>query len=136
VFFGIPNMLYGLPGFAIVATIGAALLAGAQYKRWFWRSMSVGLGLALLFIFWLISQSIYVIGALCVYCMVVWVVTSMLFWYTTLYNLQQGYVPYVWRFKRTINALLAYHDVILVSFYALIALLIMQHFWAYFSFFL
>ncbi len=133
VLFDIPNMLFGTPAFASIMAVGVTLLAGVQLKRWFWRLLNAGLLVAMIFVFWLIWQSIYVIGALCLYCMLVWVVTAMMFWYTTLYNLQQDNLPGASRHKRLTSFLLANHDVILVSWYALIALMILQHFWTYFS---
>ncbi|MGH7156800.1 MAG: vitamin K epoxide reductase family protein, partial [Candidatus Saccharimonadales bacterium] len=34
--FGIPNYFIGIAGYAALAAVGAALLAGAKFKRWFW----------------------------------------------------------------------------------------------------
>jgi len=42
---------------------------------------------------WLIFQSLYRIGALCPYCMVVWVVTITVFWNVTLHNLTREHLP-------------------------------------------
>lgn len=39
------------------------------------------------FVHWLIFQTLYRIGALCPYCMAVWVVTAAIFWFVTLNNL-------------------------------------------------
>lgn len=33
--FGFPNPILGVVGFAIIATVGAATLAGATFARWF-----------------------------------------------------------------------------------------------------
>jgi uncharacterized membrane protein len=41
--FGFPNYFIGIAGFAAVATIGVAMLAGGVFKRWFWRLTEVGL---------------------------------------------------------------------------------------------
>ncbi|MFD6060803.1 MULTISPECIES: vitamin K epoxide reductase family protein [Rhodococcus] len=86
--FGFPNSLLGIAGFAVVAAAGAALLAGARVARWFWLALQAGLAAAVVFVHWLIAQSLYVIGALCPYCMVVWAVTVPLFWYVTVRNLR------------------------------------------------
>ena len=43
--------------------------------RWYWVGLAVGTLLGVVFIHWLIFQSLYRIGALCPYCMVVWAVT-------------------------------------------------------------
>ncbi|WP_214322725.1 vitamin K epoxide reductase family protein [Nonomuraea sediminis] len=86
--FGFPNPLLGIAGFAIVTAVGAALLAGAGPRRWFWLGLQAGVTAGAVFVHWLIFQSLYVIGALCPYCMVVWAVTMPIFWYVTLHNLR------------------------------------------------
>ncbi|UOT08549.1 vitamin K epoxide reductase family protein (plasmid) [Rhodococcus opacus] len=88
--FGFPNSLLGIAGFAVVATTGAGLLAGARFARWYWLGLQFGVTAAAVFVHWLIAQSLYVIGALCPYCMVVWAVTIPIFWYVTLRNLHHG----------------------------------------------
>src|SRR3546814_955690 len=84
--FGFPNPIIGVAGFAIVTTVGVALLAGARLPRWFWWGLQAGTTFGVVFIPWLMFQSLYRIYPLCPYCMVVWAVTIPLFWYTTLHN--------------------------------------------------
>lgn len=72
--FGFPNPLIGVAAFPIVAATGAALLAGARLRSWYWLGLQVGTTLGAGFVAWLIFQSLYRINALCPYCMVVWVV--------------------------------------------------------------
>ncbi|NLE80887.1 MAG: vitamin K epoxide reductase family protein [Rhodococcus sp.] len=88
--FGFPNPLLGIAGFALVAATGAGLLAGARFTRWYWLALQIGVTAAVVFVHWLIVQSLYVIGALCPYCMIVWAVTFPIFWYVTLRNLHHG----------------------------------------------
>ncbi|MHC6176856.1 vitamin K epoxide reductase family protein [Glutamicibacter endophyticus] len=88
--FGFPNPLLGIVGFAIVITIGMGLLSGANYGRWFWYGMQVGITAALVFIIWLWSQALYEINALCPYCMVVWAMVIPLFVFTTARNAVHG----------------------------------------------
>lgn len=57
---------------AVVAATGASLLAGARFSRWYWLGLQIGVAAAAVFVHWLIVQSLYVLGALCPYCMVVW----------------------------------------------------------------
>lgn len=63
--FGFPNPWLGLPGFAVLVTIGMSLLAGAKFKRWFWLGLQTGLVLGVGFVHWLIYESIYTIHSLC-----------------------------------------------------------------------
>lgn len=91
--FGFPNPFIGLVGFSIVVTIGAAMMAGAQFKKWFWVCMDIGLAAATAFIMWLWYQTTFQINALCLFCMIVWVMTITLFVKTTVRNVSAGVVP-------------------------------------------
>jgi uncharacterized membrane protein len=73
--FGFPNPLIGIAAFAVVVVAGVLAVAKAPLPQWFWGGLAAGTLLGVVFIHWLIYQSLYVIGALCPYCMVVWAVT-------------------------------------------------------------
>src|SRR5690606_32922238 len=88
--FGFPNPLIGLGGFVAPIAVGVGLLAGARFARWFWIAFNVGVLGALAFVIWLIGQSIFVLGTLCPWCMLVWSVTIPMFWAVTLRNLAEG----------------------------------------------
>jgi uncharacterized membrane protein len=88
--FGFPNPLLGLGGFVAPIAVGVGLLAGARFARWFWIAFNIGIAGALGFVMWLIGQSIYVLGTLCPWCMLVWSVTIPLFWVVTLRNAREG----------------------------------------------
>jgi Predicted membrane protein len=88
--FGFPNPILGLGGFVAPIAVGLALLAGARFDRWFWAVFNVGIAGALAFVIWLISQSVFVLGTLCPWCMLVWTVTIPLFWVVTARNLREG----------------------------------------------
>lgn len=88
--FGFPNPLIGMGGFVAPIAVGVGLLAGARFARWFWAAFNVGILGALVFVGWLISQSIFVLGTLCPWCMLVWLVTIPLFWVVTSRNLAEG----------------------------------------------
>lgn len=118
--FGFPNPLLGIAGFAVVTTIGAALLAGARFPRWFWLGLQAGATFAVVFVHWLIYQSLYRIEALCPYCMAVWAVTIPIFWYTTLHNLNH-------------TALTRYHGAALTTWTVLLLTLITEQFWPHWS---
>lgn len=129
--FGFPNPFLGIAAFSIVLTIGVAMLAGAQFKRWFWRGLQLGTVFGIVFVHWLIWQSLYAIGALCIYCMAVWAVTWPIFWYTTLYNLREGHIPTPKKGRRVVAFIQKHHADILIAWYALILLLILENFWYY-----
>lgn len=131
--FGIPNEIIGLPGYAILATVGAALLAGATFKRWFWRLINAGLLFAVGFLTWLQFQTLYRIGALCLFCMVLWAVTIPMFWYTSLYNIDEGHVQVPPKIKRPVAFLRRHHGDVMVVWFLIIILLILKRFWYYWS---
>ena len=88
--FGVPNPFLGLAGFGMVIAVGMMLFAGAtDLKKWFWWCFQAGTLFGILFVSWLIYQSVYEIGKLCLYCMATWAITIPIFWTTTAYNLQQ-----------------------------------------------
>src|SRR5882757_1181216 len=72
---GFPNPILGLGGFVAPIAVGVALLAGAAFARWFWIAFNVGVAGALAFCIWLMYQSIFSLGTLCPWCMLVWAVT-------------------------------------------------------------
>lgn len=76
--FGFPNSLIGIAAFAVVTVTGVLTVAKVPLPRWYWVGMTIGTLLGVAFVHWLIVQSLYRIGALCPYCMVVWVVTISL----------------------------------------------------------
>lgn len=80
--FGFSNTIIGVAAFMAPIFVGMALLAGARFSRWFWVSYQIGLLLGIVFVFWLFTQSVFVLGTLCPWCMVVWSVTIPLFWFT------------------------------------------------------
>lgn len=88
--FGFPNPLLGIAGFALAGTTGVVVLAGARLARWYLACFLVGTLLAAVFITWLQTQSLYVIGALCIWCMCVWAVTIPIFVATAGQTLRRG----------------------------------------------
>lgn len=129
--FGFPNPLLGLTGFAVVASIGAGLLAGARYRLWLWLGLQIGVTSAFVFVHWLIVQSVFEIGALCPYCLVVWAVTAPLFWYTSLRNLAAWIAvrPRSLRAQRAMGLLSEFHAVPVTIWYLMIVVLLAVRFW-------
>lgn len=129
--FAFPNPFIGLIGFSVVITVGMGMLAGANYKAWFFRGLQLGSLFGLGFIHSLIFESLYDIGALCLYCMIVWTVTVPIFWYTLLYNLREGHLPTPSSLKGVVAFAQRHHIDILITWYVVVILLILQRFWYY-----
>ena len=131
--FGFPNYFIGIAGYAAVMVIGVAMLAGGRFKRWFWRIVEVGLLLATAFLTWLQFETLYRIGALCVFCMIVWAMTIPVFWYVSLYNFRQGHIGTPSRARRAANFAQRHHGDILLIWFLIIIALILKRFWYYWS---
>ncbi len=134
--FGFPNPWIGLMMFSALITIGAAMLAGAKFRRWFWLALWGGIVLGLTFAFWLLFQSIYNINALCPYCLAVDVAVISIFWYTTLYLFETKMLSLSKKWSGVLGFARRHHLDILVSVFLLIFVIIMQHFWYYYGQFL
>jgi uncharacterized membrane protein len=89
--FGFPNPIIGVAAFMAPILVGVAILARARFATWFWVLFNLGLALGLAFVIWLMIQSIFVLGTLCPYCMLVWLVVIPMFWYVTAFNLREGH---------------------------------------------
>ena len=132
--FGFPNPFIGIVGFSVVITIGMVILAGAtKLKRWFWLGLEAGTIFGLGFVHWLFYQSVYNIGALCPYCMGVWVVTITTFWYVTLWNIQAGHIKLSGKLAQVGFFARRHHFDILFLWFVVIAFFILKHFWYYYS---
>ena len=125
--FGFPNSLIGVVAFTVVLVTGVLAVAKVAIPQWFWAGLAAGTLLGAVFVHWLIFQSLYVIGALCPYCMVVWTVTIPLLAVLSSIALRPlagngiARVAYQWRWS-----------LVALWFTALI-LLILARFWTYWS---
>jgi uncharacterized membrane protein len=120
--FGFPNPFIGWVAFPVVIAIGAGLLAGARYRRWFWLGLQAGTIFGIGFVTWLQYSSLYDIGSLCLWCCLAWVVTITLFWYTTVQNIRHGIIPVGEGVRRNV---LEFHWAVPVLWVGIIAMLIL-----------
>ena len=91
--FGFPNMFIGIVAFAVIITVGMALLSGATFAKWFWAGLQAGVTLGFAFVVWLWSQALYDIHVLCPFCMIVWAAMIPLFVWTTIRNITACIIP-------------------------------------------
>lgn len=119
--FGVPNPFLGLVGFALVVCVGVTVWAVPHFARWFWVLFNFGVAGAFGFVVWLIGQSIYVLGTLCPWCLVVWLTTLPLFFFVTARNLREGVFG---RRARRVGALLwPWMTLVTVAAYLVVAVL-------------
>ena len=119
--FGFPNPLIGIAAWSVVITIGAAMLSGARFARWFWLGLQVGVTAALAFVIWLMGQSFFVLDVLCPWCMVTWAVTIPTFLTVTFYTLKTGILPAPARIKRAARGAYTWIFVITIACYLVAA---------------
>lgn len=119
--FGFPNPILGLGGFVAPIAVGVGVLAGARFARWYWIAFNVGMLGAISFVAWLISHSVFSLGTLCPWCMLVWSVTIPAFFLVTFRNLAAG--VYGNRAAPTGGRLLAWTAPIVIGVYLTIAVI-------------
>ncbi|PJJ71966.1 putative membrane protein [Diaminobutyricimonas aerilata] len=120
--FGFPNPVIGLVGFVAPVVMGTALLLRRRPARWVWSGFNLGVLGALVFVIWLIYQSIFELATLCPWCMVVWSVTIPLFWSVTLYNLKEGHLGGGPALRRFAEAAYSWVPAITVGSYLVVAI--------------
>ena len=127
---GFPNSLIGIVAFTVVTVTGILAVTKVPLPQWYWIGIAAGTLGGAVFVHWLIFQSLYRIGALCPYCMVVWVATiSLLVVVSTVAFRPAGDGPngvvmrelYRWRWS------------IAALWFTAVFLLILARFWAYWS---
>ena len=130
--FGFPNPVLGLTGFAVVITLGVLLAGGVAMPRWVWLGLNAGALLGFGFVQWLAWQSLYSIGSLCPWCMVVWTVTAPIFVWVTSANLLSGRLPTPASWSSAVSALVGLRGLILAAWYVVVLGLIFvrwQDYW-------
>ncbi len=88
--FGFPNAFFGLVSEPVVMTIAVASLSGVRFPRWFMFTANLCYLLGVIFAYWLLYQSTFVIGALCPWCLLVTVSTTFVFTSMTQWNIREG----------------------------------------------
>ena len=71
-------------------TIAVASLGGVRFPRWFMFAAQVVYTLGVVFAYWLFYQSMFNIGALCPWCLLVTVSTTLVFATLTHVNIRDG----------------------------------------------
>jgi uncharacterized membrane protein len=87
---GFPNAFLGLIAEPVVITIAVAALGGVRFPKWFMLSAQVVYSIGLVFAYWLFYQAYFVIGAMCPWCMLITVTTTLVFASMTRVNILEG----------------------------------------------
>lgn len=130
VFFGIPNMYIGLMAFPVIITVAvAALFGGANFNKGFLKTANIGILLGTIFAYWLFFNSVYVIGVLCPWCLIVTFSCTLMLAAITHINLRLN----TWELPKAANEKVqkflkgGYHQLVVASWIVLmIALVFIQ----------
>jgi uncharacterized membrane protein len=126
---GFPNPLLGLVAFTVVVVTGLLAVTKVPLPQWYWVGLAVMLVVGAVFVHWLIFQSLYRIGSLCPYCMVVWAATISLLVVVAgiasrpVLDSETGVAWLLYQWRWSIAAL----------WFTAVVLLIMTRFWDYWS---
>jgi uncharacterized membrane protein len=88
--FGFPNAFLGLLAEPVVITVAVAGLGGVKFTRKFMFTAQVCYTLGFIFAYYLLYTSTFVIGALCPWCLLVTLSTTLVFFSMTRYNIGEG----------------------------------------------
>lgn len=120
--FGFANSFIGIFGFTAVFTAAMTIAAGAsRLARAWWRTLLGGITFGAGFCVWLFYQGVFNIGKLCLYCMLVWLVTFALLWLVTAYCIKNKHVS----FGPTLNKLLSYKAELIATTYTIIFMILL-----------
>ena len=85
---GFPNAFLGLVTEPVVITIAVASLGGVRFPRWFMFSAQVVYTVGLAFAYWLFHQAMFDIGALCPWCLLITLATTLVYFEMTYVNIR------------------------------------------------
>jgi uncharacterized membrane protein len=123
--FGFPNAYLGMLAEPVVITIAVASLGGVRFPRWFMFAAQIVYTLGFIFAYWLLYQSMFVIGAMCPWCLLVTVSTTLVWATLTHVNIRDGnlFLPPRWQ-ERSSGWIQADLDSIVVVIWLLVLVLI------------
>lgn len=87
---GFPNAFLGIAFETVVLTVSVAALGGVRFPRWFMLGTQLVYTGALFFAYWLFFQAYFVIGALCPWCVLIQITTTLVFAGLLRWNIRDG----------------------------------------------
>jgi len=121
---GFPNAFLGMVTEPVVITLAVAGLAGIRFPRWFMLSAQVVYSIGLVFAYWLFQQAVFEIGALCPWCLLVTLATTLVFFELTYVNIRDDNLFLPRRVQAALTSFIRSDlDVILVVVWLLVLVL-------------
>lgn len=91
---GFPNAFLGIAFESVVLTVAVAVAAGVRFPRWFMLGTQLVYTGALFFAYWLFFQAYFVIGALCPWCILIQITTTLVFAGLLRLNIREGHIRF------------------------------------------
>jgi uncharacterized membrane protein len=106
---GFPNAFLGLVTEPVVITIAVASLGGVRFPRWFMVAAQVVYTVGLAFAYWLFHQAMFDIGALCPWCLLITLATTLVFFELTYVNIRDDNLFLPRRVQSALTSLIRSH---------------------------
>ncbi|MFD1826490.1 MULTISPECIES: vitamin K epoxide reductase family protein [Mumia] len=123
--FGFPNAFLGLIAEPVVITIAVAALSGVRFKRWFMLAAQLFYTLGLALAYWLFYQAMFNIGALCPWCLLITVATTLVFFEMTRVNIRDNNLYLPPRIQQTLSSAVQWNLDVMVVIAWLLALVLL-----------
>ena len=118
---GFPNAFLGLITEPVVITVAVAALGGVRFPRWFMIAAQVVYTIGLAFAYWLFYEAMFDIGALCPWCLLVTVATTLVFFEMTYVNIRDDNLHLPRRLQRALLGVIRSNlDLVLVVAWILV----------------
>lgn len=105
--FGFPNPFLGLMAEPVVITVAIAGLAGIAFPRRFMFAAQIGYSLGFIFAWYLFYVSFFIIQALCPWCLLVTLTTTLVWFAITRYNIREENLYLPKRLSRRLQGIIA-----------------------------
>lgn len=124
--FGFPNSFLGMMAEPVVITVAVAGLCRIKFPKKFMFAAQIGYSLGLIFALYLLYMSYFVIGALCPWCLVVTLTTTLVWFAMTRYNIRENnlFLPKKIQQKAHTFVEKDYDKLVMWAFIALVAIAI------------
>lgn len=88
----LPNAFLGIAAEAVVITIAVAMIGGVRFPRWYMLAAQAVYTVGFLFAYWLFYQALTDIHALCPWCLLITVTTTLVWAGLTRINVREGHL--------------------------------------------
>ena len=87
-----PNAFLGIAAEAVVITIAVAMIGGVRFPRWYMLAAQAVYTVGFLFAYWLFYEALTDIHALCPWCLLITVTTTLVWAGLTRINIREGHL--------------------------------------------